>query len=178
MKEFRKKAREKKDRAFDRVDNFFHRSSRSNTPEPPALVSENAPRPKNDPPPSGTAPDFPSDLSPILVPPSLLAMSASTSAPRSTIGIPQTAEPEATSRGPSPSAFGDNAVPALIVSEPPISEATVAHSAWTGLKTLGGVLKGWGDTFGPLKSAVEAISGCVKIYEVRIQVRFVLSLCI
>jgi hypothetical protein len=51
---------------------------------------------------------------------------------------------------------------------------TVPHIAWDGLKVLGGVSKGWEDTFGPLKSAVEAIYESIEVYEVRIHIRFVL----
>jgi hypothetical protein len=82
MRKSLKKAREKKDRMFDRVDSFLHRPSRSSTPE--------------------------------------------------------------------------------------------ARTAWAGLEALGGALKACGDMFGPLKAAVEAISGCVEVYEVHIQI--VLSL--
>jgi hypothetical protein len=172
MKKSLNKARDKKDRFLGRVDGLLHRLSRSNSPEPPAFVSE------NDPAPSVSAPELPSDPSSIFVPPANLAGVAPTSAPRPTIGIPVATPSESTLSGPSPSTFGNHPVPALIVSAPSISGSAAANTTWDGLKVLGGVLKGWGDTFGPLKSAVEDISECVEIYEVRIQVRFILSLCI
>jgi hypothetical protein len=99
MRKALKKAREKKDRMLDRVDDLFRGSSRNNTPEPPAPEFGGDPRPKNN-----------------------------------------------------------------------SSKPTAPHIAWAGLKTLGGVLRGLGDMFGPLKSAVESISECVEVYEVRIQI--------
>jgi hypothetical protein len=51
--------------------------------------------------------------------------------------------------------------------EQPTSKHGIEHTSWAGLKTFAGVLKGSADVFGPLKSAVDAISECVQVYEVR-----------
>jgi hypothetical protein len=44
--------------------------------------------------------------------------------------------------------------------------------AWTGLKAFGEVLKSSASTFGPLKTAVEGISGCVELFEVRVMITY------
>jgi hypothetical protein len=51
---------------------------------------------------------------------------------------------------------------------PPSAKASqdVTKVAWSGLKTIGQVLKSSASTFGPLKTAVEGIDGCVEIFEV------------
>jgi hypothetical protein len=175
MKNLIKKSRGKAQRILNRVDRHLNRSSRSNTPEPSA--PENASQTSNNPAPIIASLDLPSLSSSDVVAPPALAGIAPTPASLSINGVPVpavAAASEATMQDPSPSDVGAHTVPALIVSAPLEPEAAPTQTTWTALKTLGGVLKGCGDMFGPLKSAIGAISECVEVYEVRAQINFVL----
>jgi hypothetical protein len=52
----------------------------------------------------------------------------------------------------------------------------ITKMTWSGLRALGLALKAGASTFGPLKDAVEAIDGCMEIFEVRVHIMRVLRL--
>jgi hypothetical protein len=155
-----KKTRDKAARFVGRVKDQFDRPPRGSTPEPPSAVSVDTPQPGN---PTPTAlvpllfsdPCFPAETGP-----------AVTSQSSITIPAPLIASP---SNLPlNLAARKDLLDPALASSAIQHSGQSTANMAWAGLKNLARVLSRGVDEFGPLRSAVEAFSGCLEIYEVRI----------
>jgi hypothetical protein len=51
-------------------------------------------------------------------------------------------------------------------------EQNASKMTWAGLKAFGEVLKSSASTFGPLKAAVEGISGCLELFEVHLPITY------
>jgi hypothetical protein len=165
-----KKLRDKTSRFVHRVQDSARRQSRGTTPEPQSTASASG-IDQNDPTPSASAILIPNDATPVLTPaaikPSIVA------APVPAVATPSQSIPLAS--GPA-----SNILPksGSAPSAPQISQPNTKQPVWVGLKTLAGALEGVSSAFGPLKSAVEALSGCVEVYEVRLPIDLVSGPCI
>jgi hypothetical protein len=83
--------------------------------------------------------------------------------PAETLLSPATQAPSNTL---TPTAYPVEQQPTSVTNPPAAIEKNSTKMAWSGLTALGQVLKASASTFGPLKSALEGISGCVEIFEV------------
>jgi hypothetical protein len=84
--------------------------------------------------------------------------------PAETLSAPVTQAPSNTL---TPTAYPVEQQPTSVTHPPAAIEKNSTKMAWPGLTALCQVLKASASTFGPLKSALEGISGCVEIFEVR-----------
>jgi hypothetical protein len=75
---------------------------------------------------------------------------------------------------PSPCSLSD-ITPNPVLSSPKKLEQNAKIIAWSGLKAFGEVLRSGASTLGPLKTAVEGISGCIELFEVRVPITYLIS---
>lgn len=177
MKKFKQRGRQK---LRDYKDKIFGRSSSELVAGQSSFVSANNSGTTNRPVP--TAALLESDAL-ALSAASLQVTSASTSQPALPSPILPSADrlPPPTvqaSRSPSihePTSVQDRS--SALVS-PSDAERSGKSTAWSGLKTLLVLLDKSADAFGPLKSAVGGILGCIDIYEVRIWVIMTVEPCL
>jgi hypothetical protein len=75
---------------------------------------------------------------------------------------------------PSPRSLSD-ITPIHVFSSPKKLEQNAKRMAWSGLKAFGEVLRSGASTLGPLKTAVEGITGCIEFFEVRVPITYLIS---
>jgi hypothetical protein len=156
--------RDKTKRFVRRMKEHIPRSSRDNTPEPSSAPLVDDHEPNNAPAPT-TDPAAPAGNDGSLAPQNLLTGTVPTASSQPAIADPTILQPVTTEVNPNPPAHANLPDPAPTSSDLPSSKLNAKNTAWAGLTNLTDVLKA---NAGPIKSAVEAISGCVEVYEVRV----------
>jgi hypothetical protein len=74
---------------------------------------------------------------------------------------------------PSPRSLS-HITPIHVLFSPKKLEQNAKRMAWSGLKAFEEVLRSGASTLGPLKTAVEGISGCIELFEVRVPISYLI----